>query len=57
MVLTEHILKKVKEIADGMEFGSITINISGDSKTVDIITNKRERVEQFPKTKGKMRHG
>ena len=48
MELTKEIIDEVVLAANGIDYGSITISISGQQsgKVVDIITEKRERYRE-----------
>jgi len=48
MELTKELMDEIVEVARGIEFGNITISIAGqpNKKTVDIITERRERFRE-----------
>jgi len=48
MELTNELMEEIVSAARDIEFGNITISISGqpNKKTVDIITEKRERFRE-----------
>ena len=46
MELTDKELEKIRLAARGVEYGSITINISADSTKIDLEVNNRIRLER-----------
>jgi len=45
MELTDSHLEKIREVARSVEYGSITINISADSKKLDLNVQSRLKFE------------
>jgi hypothetical protein len=48
MELTSTHLEAIKKEAQGVEYGSITINISASAKTLDLVVEKRVKIEKEP---------
>ena len=46
MFLSDGQLKVIREIARGIEYGSLTINISANSTKLDLSIQKRVRIEE-----------
>ncbi|MDR1318961.1 MAG: hypothetical protein LBJ90_04990 [Treponema sp.] len=45
MILTAKHLERIRKNAEKIDYGKITIMINGTGKYIDIITERRERVE------------
>jgi hypothetical protein len=50
MELTGAHLEAIKKAAQTVEYGSVTINISASSKTLDLIVENRVKIEKEPET-------
>jgi len=48
MELTDKHLEKIREVARGVEYGSVTINISASSKKLDLNVQNRIRLDDEP---------
>ena len=51
MELTDRHLEKIREAARGVEYGSVTINISASSKKLDLNIQNRIRLDDDPDEK------
>ena len=48
MELTDRDLEKIREAARGVEYGSVTINISATSKKLELNVQRRIRFDEEP---------
>jgi hypothetical protein len=48
MELTSTHLEEIKKAARSVEYGSVKINISASSKTLDLVVEKRIKIEKEP---------
>jgi hypothetical protein len=50
MELTSAHLEAIKMAARNVEYGSVTINISASSRTLDLVVENRVKIEKEPDT-------
>jgi hypothetical protein len=50
MELTNMHLEAIRKAARTVEYGSITINIAASSKTLDLVVEKRVKIEKEPES-------
>jgi hypothetical protein len=50
MELTSTHLEEIRKAAQAIDYGSVTINISVSSRTLDLIVENRVKIEKEPET-------